>query len=241
MAARASSRRRASSISTTRIREAAIKAAEYLGGAYRDGYVPPSAINWNDADDNNAFHAKLMVMDVDGTISTEVAIKAKHPEWYFDEIVTDGLLYPTTNDGKPITCITAMLNAVIPKGAKNVPVAKEFLKFLIQPEVLQDTVETGLGRNLPPMPELAKTPFWENPKDPHLKGYVQQGAARPDPAGLLRLQSGDGGGLRAARLQQGNDRRGKEGQGDRRGRRRLQARSRRYSPSIRSSSRRRRP
>jgi multiple sugar transport system substrate-binding protein len=162
-----------------RIREAAIKACEYLGGAYRDGYVPPSAINWNDADDNNAFHAKLMVMDVDGTLSTEVAVKEKHPEWYFDEMVSDGLLYPTTNDGKPITCITAMLNAVIPKGAKNVPVAKEFLKFLIQPKVLQETVETGLGRNLPPMPELAKTPFWENPKDPHLKGYAHQGLLGP--------------------------------------------------------------
>jgi multiple sugar transport system substrate-binding protein len=119
------------------------------------------------------------VMDVDGTISTEVAIKEKHPEWYFDEIVTDGLSYPTTNDGKPITCLAPMLNAVIPKGAKNVPVAKEFLKFLIQPEILQDTVETGLGRNLPPMPELAKTPFWENPKDPHLKGYAHQGVLGP--------------------------------------------------------------
>ncbi len=29
------------------------------------------------------------------------------------------------------------------------------------------------------MPELAKTPFWENPKDPHLKGYVQQGLLGP--------------------------------------------------------------
>ena len=36
--------------------------------------MPPSAINWNDADDNNAFHAKTIVMDLDGTISTEVAI-----------------------------------------------------------------------------------------------------------------------------------------------------------------------
>ena len=54
--------------------------------------MPPSAINWNDADDNNAFHAKLMVMDVDGTISTEVAVKDKHPEWYYNDIVTDGRL-----------------------------------------------------------------------------------------------------------------------------------------------------
>jgi multiple sugar transport system substrate-binding protein len=162
-----------------RVREAAIKACEYLGGAYRDGYVPPSAINWNDADDNNAFHAKLMVMDVDGTLSTEVAVKEKHPEWYFDEIVSDGLDYPTTNDGKPVTAITGIDNALIPKGAKNVAAAKEFLKYFIQPNVLQGFVETGLGRWLPVMPELAKTPFWENPKDPHLKGYVQQGLLGP--------------------------------------------------------------
>jgi hypothetical protein len=30
-------------------------------------------INWNDADDYNAFHAKQIVMDLDGAISTEVA------------------------------------------------------------------------------------------------------------------------------------------------------------------------
>src|SRR6266545_3756600 len=162
-----------------KVKQAAIKATAYLGGAYRDGYVPPSAINWNDADDNNAFHAKLMVMDVDGTLSTEVAVKAKHPEWYFDEMVSDGLLYPTTNDGKPVSSIIGVTNAVIPKGAKNVAVAKEFLKYFIQPKVLQEFIETGLGRWLPTMPELAKTPFWENPKDPHLKGYVQQGLLGP--------------------------------------------------------------
>ena len=60
------------------------------GGAYREGYVPPSAINWNDADDNNAFHAKLMVMDLDGTMSTEVAV-SQAPREDYDDIVTDGL------------------------------------------------------------------------------------------------------------------------------------------------------
>jgi multiple sugar transport system substrate-binding protein len=163
-----------------KVKEAAIKATEYLGGAYRDGYVPPSAINWNDADDNNAFHAKLMVMDVDGTLSTEVAIKEKHPEWYFDEIVTHGTPgYPTDNAGKPIPAIVGYTNGLIPKGAKNVTVAKEFLKYFIQPKVVGEFVELGLGRWLPVMPSLAKSPFWQNPKDPHLKGYVQQGLLGP--------------------------------------------------------------
>src|SRR5947208_13901968 len=40
-------------------------------------------------------------------------------------------------------------------------------------------VELGLGRWLPVMPSLAKIPFWQNPMDPHLKGYVQQGLLGP--------------------------------------------------------------
>src|SRR5215470_6883037 len=104
-----------------KVKEAAIKAAGYIGGAYRDGYVPPSAINWNDADDNNAFHAKLMVMDLDGTLSTEVAVKEKHPEWYYKEIVTHGVPgYPNDNAGKPVPSIVGYTNGLIPKGAKNV-------------------------------------------------------------------------------------------------------------------------
>src|SRR6266496_2143675 len=48
-----------------KVREAAIKAVTYPPTAYKEGFVPPSAINWNDADDNNAFHAKQIVMDLD--------------------------------------------------------------------------------------------------------------------------------------------------------------------------------
>src|SRR5438067_1929350 len=56
------------------VREAVVKALTYPTTAYKEGFVPPGAINWNDADDNNAFHAKQIVMDLDGTISTEAAI-----------------------------------------------------------------------------------------------------------------------------------------------------------------------
>ena len=162
-----------------KVKEAATKAAAYLGGAYRDGYVPPSAINWNDADDNNAFHAKLMVMDVDGTLSTEVAMKEKHPEWYYKDMVTEGMNYPNDNAGKPVPSIVGYTTGLIPKGAKNVAVAKEFLKYFIQPKVIGEFVELGLGRWLPVMPSLAKSPFWQDPKDPHLRGYIQQGLLGP--------------------------------------------------------------
>ena len=57
-----------------KVREAVIKTLTYPTTAYKEGFVPSGAINWNDADDNNAFHAKQIVMDLDGDDSTEIKL-----------------------------------------------------------------------------------------------------------------------------------------------------------------------
>src|SRR3984957_1625689 len=114
------------------VREAVIKAMTYPATAYKEGFVPPSAINWNDADDNNAFHAKQIVMDLDGTISTEVAVLSQGKKEDYDDIVTMGLAL--SNDGKPVPAHAVNACGLIPKGAKNVDVAKEFLKYFITPK-----------------------------------------------------------------------------------------------------------
>ena len=59
------------------VKDAAVKAIAKLTTPFKKGYVPPGVVNWNDADDNNAFHAKLIVMDFDGSLSTEVALYKK--------------------------------------------------------------------------------------------------------------------------------------------------------------------
>jgi multiple sugar transport system substrate-binding protein len=133
-------------------------------------------LSWNDADDNNAFHSKLMIMDFDGTISTEVALY--HDKAEYDDIATLGL--PARNDGKPNTAQLGVGGAFIPKGAKNVEVAKDFMKFLLQPKVVNAYLKQGLGRWLPPYPSLAKTdPFWLNSGDPHRTAYAREGLVDP--------------------------------------------------------------
>src|SRR5213075_1552507 len=130
-----------------KVKEAVIKALIYPTTAYKEGFVPPGAINWNDADDNNAFHAKQIVMDLDGTISTEVAVLSQGKKEDYDDIVTMGL--PLSNDGKPVPSGAANACVMIPKGAKSVEVAKDFLKFLIQPKVCNEYLKTGLARRVP--------------------------------------------------------------------------------------------
>src|SRR5205814_3605355 len=140
------------------VREAVIRALAYPTTAYKGGFVPPSAINWNDADDNNAFHAKQIVMDLDGSISTEVAVLSQGKKEDYDSIVT--MPIPLSNDSKAISCQQGSLCALIPKGAKNIDVAKDFLKYLIQPKVLDEYLRSGLGRNLPAMASIVNDNAW---------------------------------------------------------------------------------
>src|ERR1700738_2098205 len=159
-----------------KVRKAALEALTYPTTAYKEGFIPPGAINWNDADDNNAFHGKQVVMDLDGSLSTEVAIIKNQQD--YNDIVTMG--YALSNDGHPVPAQQGSLCGLIPKGAKNVAVAKDFLKYLIQPQVLNEYLKAGLRLNLPAMPAIVKDdPWWLDPAGPHRVAYVQQGALGP--------------------------------------------------------------
>jgi multiple sugar transport system substrate-binding protein len=169
------------------VKEAVIKALTYITTAYKEGYVPPGALSWNDADDNNAFHAKQTIMNLDGTISTELSLFHKKEE--YNDIVTMGL--PLDNAGKPIPAQLAVIGAFIPKGAKNVEVAKDFIKYLIQPKVANEYLKAGLGRFLPAMPDLVKNdPFWLDPKDPHRSPYAREGVLEPTVPGYPAFNPG---------------------------------------------------
>jgi multiple sugar transport system substrate-binding protein len=157
------------------VKDAAVKAIAKLTTPFKKGYVPPGVVNWNDADDNNAFHAKLIVMDFDGSLSTEVALYKKKEE--YDDIVTRGM--PLGNDGKEVPSPMPIFGALVPKGAKNVEVAKEFLKYAVRPNVLNEYLKGGLGRWALPLPEIAKSdPFWFH-EDPHRTAYAEETLMRP--------------------------------------------------------------
>ncbi len=163
-----------------KVKEAVVKVVRYFTDAYKDHYTPSGSISWNDADDNNGFHSKLFVMDVDGTLSTELAM-IHHPKEY-NAAVTMGL--PNGNDGKPMPAAVGVIGGFIPKAAKNVDVAKDFMRYLIQPKVDNDYLKAGLGRWAPVFPETVRNdPFWMHSKDPHRAPYIQEtvlGPAIPD-------------------------------------------------------------
>src|SRR5665213_1694486 len=161
-----------------KVREAAIKSVEFMTNLYKEGVVPPEALSWSDSDDNNGYHEKLFVMDFDGTLSTELAM-IHDKKAYYEEMVVMGL--PDTNDGKPMQAQVGAGGGFIPKGAKNVEVAKNFMKFFMQPQVMNENLKGGLGRWVPVIPSIVKTdPWWTDTKsDPHRLPYVTEAVLNP--------------------------------------------------------------
>ena len=96
-----------------KVREAAIRSVEFMTNCYKEGYIPPEALTWNDADDNNAYHEKLFVMDLDGTLSTELAM-IKNKKAYYEEAVVMGL--PNRNDGSTDALLPRRRRRLHPEG-----------------------------------------------------------------------------------------------------------------------------
>lgn len=156
-----------------KVREAVITTLKSLTDPFKAGYVPPSALNWGDPDNNNAFHAREVVMSPNDTISISVAVMDNKEE-YYDEIMSFQL--PNDNQGKSVPALLGVELAFIPKNAQNADAAKDFLRYLIQPAHLGGYLKEAKGRWLPVMPSIVHNdPYWLDPKDPHRPPAVKQG------------------------------------------------------------------
>jgi hypothetical protein len=158
----------------------------YPTTAYKEGFVPPGAINWNDADDNNAFHAKQIVMDLDGTISTEVAVLSQGKKEDYDDIVTMGLAL--SNEGRPVPAQADNATGLIPKSGEECPgcqgVSEIFHPAEGQQRVAEDRARPehsvyAVGRKERPVVVRGPAPGSVHPIRP----------TRPDASAVLGIQS----------------------------------------------------
>lgn len=164
-------------IKDPQVRKAVIATLTRLTTPFKQGYVPPSALNWGDPDNNNAFHAKEVIMSPNDTISISVAVMGNKKE-YYDDLVTAP--FPLSNEGKQVPALLGVELAFIAKNAKNPELAKDFLRYLITPAHLGEYLKQARGRWLPVMPSIVHNdPYWLDPKDPHRPPAVRQGVLGP--------------------------------------------------------------
>jgi len=139
--------------------------------------VPPGAINWGDVDNNNAFFARQIVMTPNATISIAVAQMEKADQ-YYKEVMTQAI--PLGNDGKPVPGVLAVTPCFIPKGAKNIDLAKDLQRYFMQPANMNTYLKETRARYLPVMTSIIKDdPYWTDTSDPHRPVAVEAGLIQP--------------------------------------------------------------
>jgi multiple sugar transport system substrate-binding protein len=149
------------------IRRRLIKAMDSYTGIYRKGCTPPDSIDWWTSENNNnqAFLAGAVVMTPNPSLSIPNALKRERPDDYHKNTAT--IEWPNGADGQPLA-ITAGFNAGAAfRAGGHGPLAKEFVRFLVEDGWLAHYLDFSGERMLPAMTKLLQQPFWLDPDDRH--------------------------------------------------------------------------
>lgn len=147
------------------VRQGIVNCLKWYAALYQQGYVPSKALKWLDPDNNRDFLNRNVAMTPNPTLSIATALLESR-ETYFNDLGT--VEFPDKPDGSPMRHIVSVRQAVILANAKNQKKAKDFLAYLIQPEIIGNYLKSAGGRYLPVHTMATQDSFWTNSEDPHI-------------------------------------------------------------------------
>ena len=159
------------------IRRRLIRAMDSYTAIYRKGCTPPDSVTWSNFDNNKEFHAQAIVMTVNITLSIPNALRTERPQDYYKNTAT--IEWPDGADGQPLAIFTGFFAATAFKAGGHTPLAKEFVRFLVEDGWLAHWLDFSAERFLSPMPKLLEQPFWLDPSDPHRMAAAMQFLTNP--------------------------------------------------------------
>ena len=165
-------------------RQGIIAALKKYAGFYQSKHVPPNALQWTDADNNQVFLSRNSFMTANPGLSIP-ASQQFDQEVYNKKLVTTD--WPLSPDGKTLSHLVAVKQAII-FAAPNVKdtkddiakeqarqaLAKSLLSHIIQPDNLLTYLKGAGGRYFPTMPKLLEDPYYKDSKDPHILAATKQ-------------------------------------------------------------------
>ncbi|MGL6344393.1 MAG: ABC transporter substrate-binding protein [Waterburya sp.] len=157
-------------VDNPQVRQGIINCLDWYTQFYNQGYVPPDAVKWLNPDNNRSFINRSVVMTPNQSLSIPAAVK-QNEDLYYRQMVTTG--YPKKPNGKPMRYIAMIRQAIVLADSKKQKLAKDFLTYLNQPEVLSKYIKATRGRYLPVNRQVLADPFWTDPADPHISTAVK--------------------------------------------------------------------
>jgi multiple sugar transport system substrate-binding protein len=147
------------------VRQGIINCLDWYSQFYKQGNVPPDAIHWSATDNNRNLLNRLVVMTPNTTFSIPAAIRQDTDTYYHQLGVSE---FPNKPDGSPMRYLVAVRQAAIFTDSTHISLAKDFLKYFLQPQVMRQYLQASGNRNQPVQKSLWEDPFWLQTSDPYL-------------------------------------------------------------------------
>lgn len=144
---------------------------------YRQGYVPPDALEWPGSGNNIAFLNHRVLMTINMTLSIPRSQKFENNKYNqnaakrYQDMGTL-ITYPNTLNGKVIQVPRVINQILVLKHRPQSQGVLDFLQYLLQPDNLKRLTHGFNGRIVPTMPSLLNDPLWQNPADPHSRAAL---------------------------------------------------------------------
>lgn len=164
------------------LRERIAAALSDYTSSYREGFVPPEASEWGDADNNISFLSSLSLMTINPSLSIPGSQLADETT-YHKRIST--IPWPNRLDGKPMEAIPSVKQLVVLNACPDLEYARDFVSFFLKPANINQFLQGAQGRFLPVLKPLLKQSAWNNPRDPHLRTARQTLERRRQPSTVL--------------------------------------------------------
>jgi multiple sugar transport system substrate-binding protein len=164
-------------VNDPKMRQGIINAMDDFTRPYKAKNVPPGAISWKDIDNNLNFNNRQVVMVINPSLSIPGSFLGKNDDYYYNKIKT--LRWPSAPDGSSFTLRASVHCGFIPKDAKNKDLAKDFVRFILEPENLDLFVKASNGAFFPALKDSYKDPFFVS-ADPHRSAVYKNFTDQPN-------------------------------------------------------------
>ena len=146
-----------------KVRQGIINCLDWYTKYYRQGYVPKDAVDWTNADNNRKLLNREILMTTNASLSIPAAVKQESDTYNNKLGIVD---LPNKPNGEPMRHIFLVEQAVIFTNSPHKQLAKNFLSYLMQPEISNQYLKDS-GRYSPTHEILYQDPYWNNLDDPH--------------------------------------------------------------------------
>ena len=151
------------------VRQGIIQCLDWYTQFYLQGYIPKDAVDWNNAANNSKILNREILTTTNASLSIPAALR-QDINAYRDRLGIVEL--PNKPNGEPMRHIFLVEQAVIFNDAAHPKLAKDFLAYLIQPEVINTFLKES-GRHSPAHTSVYQDPYWTSPEDPHTSAVTK--------------------------------------------------------------------